>query len=94
MVDGAVILEAKLHGRDLSVAWIDYRKAYDMDQHYALIDRSPEVHSLDDNETHTQVEDRYCSVHDTSLDIVYERPLSVKCPIARALLHKCGGERV
>ena len=36
VIDGAVTQEAKLHRRDLSVAWIDYKKAFDMTPHVWL----------------------------------------------------------
>lgn len=32
-IDAAVAVEAQMHRRDLSVGWIDYRKAYDMTPH-------------------------------------------------------------
>jgi hypothetical protein len=39
VIDKAIASEAKLYRRNLNVAWIDYRKAYDMVPHSLLRER-------------------------------------------------------
>ena len=38
VIDGAIAQEAKIFNRNLSIAWIDYRKAFDMIPHRWIID--------------------------------------------------------